>query len=257
MFTLPNEPQTVGQTLDTGFKLYFQSFKHVLLISAIMNGMWIITSFLYGPQQAIDQQIAGDDIAGLIAIIIVLALMYFVLQVAMIERIHRFTQGDLGTLGDALNRGKKLFLPMLGASIMNMLVIGIGMLLLVIPGIVLAIYMFLFPAALVIEGSGPVQSLQRSMDLVKQNWWRCMLILTVVGTVYMILYSVVILALSLSIALSTPEDIAAFALYGDLAGSVIATILTPLLFSMVLVIFNDLKLRREGGDLEARINEMD
>jgi len=256
MFTLPNEPQTIGQTLDTGFKLYFQAFKHVLLLSLIMNSMWLLISLFIGPIEP-GEEILGNQIGILIALVIIILVAYNVLQVAIMDRIHHFTQGSLNTIGESLATGKRLFLTMLGASLLYGLVSGIGMLLLIIPGIVLAIYMVLYSASIVIEGSGPLQSLQRSMDLVKQNWWRCMLILTVVGTVYMILYTVIIFAISISLAMSSPEDINQYAFFFDLIGAVIGTILTPLLFSMVLVIFNDLKVRREGGDLEARINEMD
>lgn len=256
MFTLPTQPQTIGEILDTGFKLYFKSFKHVFFISLVMNSLWLIYSFVYGADIA-QNGVQANDAFGIISMIIGILMIYIIFQVAIIHRINNFATNSMVNIGESFQLGLKIFLPMLLATLLNGLIIMIGLILLLIPGVVLAIYLMLFPVAMTIESCGPVQALQRSMDIVKQNWWRSMLVLTVVMIVYMILYSVIGLTVGITVAMTSPEDINEYAFLFDSIGAIIGTLLGPLAFSMLITLFHDLRLRREGVDIEAQLNEME
>jgi len=256
MFTLPTQPQTIGETLDTGFKLYFKSFTQIFFISLIMNSLWLINSLVFGPG-ALQDKVVAEDVAGILGLVAVLVLVYLIFQVAIIHRINNFAHNTTANVSESFQLGMKIFLPMVLATILNVLILMVGFVLLIIPGIALAIYLMLYPIALVTESRGPLDSLQRSMDLVKKNWWRSMLIVTVVMIVYSILYSVVVIGFSVSIAINPPEDVNEYAIVFDLVGAIIGTLLGPLAFSMLIVLFNDLKIRREGGDIEAQLNEME
>jgi len=255
MFSLPTQPQTIGETLDTGFKLYFKSFKHIFFISLIMNSLWLISSLVYGPG-ALQEGITPEDAIGIIGLIISILLIYLIFQVAIIHQINNFAHNTAANVTESFQLGLKLFLPMVLATFANVLILMVGFILLIIPGIALAIYLMLYPFAMVTESCGPIDALKRSMELVKQNWWRSMLIVTVVMIVYSILYSVVVIGFSVNIALNAPEDINDYAFLFDLVGAVIGTLLAPLAFSMLVVLFSDLKIRREGGDIEAQLDEM-
>ncbi len=257
MFTLPTQPQTIGETLDTGFKLYFKSFKQVFFISLIMNSMWLINSFVYGTNTFQQGGIASEDVLGMFGLIAFILLFYLIFQAAIIHRINNFAHNSQTSIAESFQLGLKIFLPMLLATIINGLVLMVGFLLLIIPGVALAIYLMLFPVAMVTESCGPVDALQRSMDLVKKNWWRSMLIVTVVMIVYSILYSVVAIGFTINIAVNQPEDVAEYAFFFDLVGAIIGTLLGPLAFSMLITLFHDLKLRHEGSDIEAQLNEME
>jgi len=256
MFTLPSQPQTIGETLDTGFKLYFKSFKSIFFISLIMNCLWLINGLVFGPE-IIKSEMQPNDVVKIFALIFSILLVYLIFQVAIIHRINNFANNNSVSTNESFQLGFKLFFPMVLATILNSLILMVGFILLIIPGIALAIYLMLFPIAMVTESTGPLDSLQRSMDLVKQNWWRSMLIVTVVMIVYSILYSVVGLGFGITVAINPPEDINDYAFIFDMVGAIIGTILAPLAFSMLIALFNDLKIRREGGDLEARLDEMD
>ena len=257
MFALPTQPQTIGETLDTGFKLYFKSFKQVFFISLIMNSMWLINSFVYGTNTFQQDGVIAEDIFGMFGLIIFILLFYLIFQAAIIHRINNFAHNSQSSLGESFQLGIKIFLPMLLATTINGLVLMVGFLLLIIPGVALAIYLMLFPIAMVTESCGPIDALQRSMDLVKKNWWRSMLIVSVVMIVYSILYSVVVVGFTINIAINKPEDMAEYAIFFDLVGAIIGTLLGPLAFSMLISLFHDLKIRRDGSDIEAQLNEME
>ncbi|MBI3456358.1 MAG: hypothetical protein HY002_11290 [Candidatus Rokubacteria bacterium] len=73
------------------------------------------------------------------------------------------------SMGEALGTVMDRLADVLVASILVMVIVGIGMVLLVIPGIVAAIFlMFALPAVL-LDGTGAVDALKRSTTLVKDN----------------------------------------------------------------------------------------
>jgi len=256
MFTLPTQPQTIGETLDTGFKLYFKSFKQIFFISLIMNSMWLINTLVYGTG-AFQEGLAAEDMFGAISLIVGILLFYLIFQIVIIHRINNFAHDTSTSTSESFQLGLKIFLPMLLATILNALILVVGMILLIIPGIAMAIYLMLFPVAMVTESYGPMDALKRSMELVKQNWWRSFLIVSVVMVVYSIIYSVIGIGFGISMAVNPPEDVTDYAFWLDVIGAVIGTILGPLAFSMLITLFHDLKIRHEAVDIEARLNEME
>jgi uncharacterized membrane protein len=57
------------------------------------------------------------------------------------------------------------------ASIIASIAIGIGFMLLIVPGVLLAIRLGFFPYIIVDEGAGPVEALQRSWELTRGSFW--------------------------------------------------------------------------------------
>lgn len=73
------------------------------------------------------------------------------------------------SMGEALGAVMDRLVDVLVASILVMVIVGVGMVLLVIPGIVAAVFlMFTLPAVL-LDGTGAVDALKRSAALVKDN----------------------------------------------------------------------------------------
>ena len=129
------------------------------------------------------------------------------------------------------------------------------MILFVIPGIILAVSMAFYSLCILFEGDGVFQSLTHSHQLVWGNWWRTMVIYSVVMIIYMVLYMAIGLPLvfldELIFATETGQGV--FSMLGDLIASVVTF---PLMVSVFIVVFHDLKLRKEGQDLEARVEAL-
>ena len=128
---------------------------------------------------------------------------------------------------------------MIGAQILAGLAI-LGMSITIV-GIPFAIYFgvrwtFIWQAAL-LEGAGPRAALSRSSDVVNGDWWRVVGIIFVVG----------IIVGAISSVLS----------FIPIIGTIIGTILsTPIAIAGATLLYYDLRVRKEGYNLEALAEEV-
>ncbi|GAB6008891.1 DUF7847 domain-containing protein [Dysgonomonas reticulitermitis] len=86
-------------------------------------------------------------------------------------------------------------LPVLAASIIYSVLMIIGFILCLIPGIIIAVYLYFYMYVYIVEDRGVVDSLQRSYELVKGNWW--------VTLGYLIVFGIISFLLSLIFAIPT------------------------------------------------------
>ena len=78
---------------------------------------------------------------------------------------------ERGALGDNFAQALKRFFPLLGASLLLGLGVGAASILLIIPGIMLAVRWAISSQVCVIEKLGPIASLKRSSQLTKGYRW--------------------------------------------------------------------------------------
>jgi hypothetical protein len=147
-----------------------------------------------------------------------------------------------------------LKLPWVLAILITWIVgVGLGLVLLVIPGLYLAVALpFAWPA-LVLRRMRFPESILYSVRVSRRSWWRTALIFTVgfvvlfvfyaVGLVFALLLAPVIGAVDLAVV--TAVATAVFASMGAFAG--------PFLCALLIATFGDLQVRTEGSDLERRI----
>jgi hypothetical protein len=128
--------------------------------------------------------------------------------------------GERPSAGRTLVSGFEQFTPLFFAVLIAAIGIAAGFVLLVIPGIYLAVKLFFVPQTVVIGGARGTESLRRSSDMVRGFWWRTF------GLVVMInlaaaLPALVITAPFTGIADSTGD--AAWALAGTICAESITT----------------------------------
>ena len=85
------------------------------------------------------------------------------------------------SLLSSLQRGLFRFFPLLLMSVIFGIVVAIGMLFLIVPGIYLALCMSLAPSLVVLEGLGPLQSLNHSYQLTQGHRWTLLAVFGVMG----------------------------------------------------------------------------
>lgn len=74
-------------------------------------------------------------------------------------------------ISDVWNFVKRIFFPILICYIIFGLIINIGFILCIIPGIIVAIYLVFFPYTYAAENASITECFSRSAKLVKRNWW--------------------------------------------------------------------------------------
>ena len=95
----------------------------------------------------------------------------FILQGTVVKAAVDGFNGKTTRLGDALGVGARMFFPLLGYGILAGLGIGLGFLLLIVPGVILSVLWSVAAPAIVIEKRGVFESFQRSRDLTRGYRW--------------------------------------------------------------------------------------
>lgn len=96
---------------------------------------------------------------------------YLMLQGAAIKAVVDGLNGRKTGLGEAMGVGARAFFPLLGLGILASLGIGFGLILLIVPGVILAVLWSVATPAVVVEKRGVFGSFQRSRELTRGNRW--------------------------------------------------------------------------------------
>jgi hypothetical protein len=114
---------------------------------------------------------------------------------------------------------------------------------------------FLSFIALVVDDAGAIASIKVSWTLTRGNWWRCSTILVVLVIIGIVFTLVIAFANGLVLVSLGAASVAATVLT-QLVGVVSNAFLGSLYPAVLIAIFHDLKLRKEGGDLAGRVNAL-
>lgn len=260
----PTQPQSIGGVLDVSFQLYKSSIGSVFPLSLLL----VLGS---GPALFLAMQSTGvpnpDDpmaafamfkdpkywLANLISMVVstlITGAMYLKQQAIA-------TGQDLG-LGGALQTSLGRLLSQVLALVLFGLAVTVGLVLLLVPGFILMLSLILCWILVVLEGKGPVAALLGSHRLVWGNWWRTTGIVTVGFIILMVLYMAIALLVGLVIPFVGFNDdpLMVGFVSGFIINGIIYLLVMPYYTALLLSIYWDLKLRKEGGDLAARVGAL-
>jgi len=102
------------------------------------------------------------------------------------------------SVGELLKSISPKLLPLLGLTIVLSILISIGLVLLIIPGIIMLLVWFVAVPVLIIEDKGVFESMSRSGELTKSNRWRIFGLMVVV---YVAVFVVFLIAALIAAAL--------------------------------------------------------
>lgn len=262
----PTQPQGIGGVLDTAFQLYKSSLGVVwplcLLLSAVgspPNIYMMMQGTATTDTDAAMQILAAmaDPVYWLINLVSLAAMCWVV--GAMYLKQHAIGTDVEMSNGSALQAAVGRIVPLFLMSLLFGLALTVGAIAFVVPFFILLVSLLLGAALVMFEGKGPVDSLTGSHKLVWGNWWRTAVIVTVGGILMIVIY----LAVALVVGLAMPfigfgtGDVMLSTLVSTLVVSVAINILAIPFFSALLIaVYWDLKLRKEGGDLAARVGAL-
>lgn len=242
------EPMTTGMILDRSFRLYAQNFSLMIGLTAIVQLPIMIFTvgmpLLQGANPLVGVLAA---LVGLIALAISgLIVTPWVTASATKAVSERFLGNQIAVMS-ALKFGGRYILRLVLIQLVVTLIVFVGMLLCVVPGIIWALsYSLVIPVAVLENSSSGGIIRQRSWDLVKGSRWKVFAVLAI------IVVAQVLLSLSGSFFIQL--------FYGSVSGtgqalggiiSSVAGLLTfPLQPIAVTLLYYDLRIRKEGFDLE-------
>jgi hypothetical protein len=272
MYQKPTVPQSIGGVLDDTLQLYKASFASCwvpALLTALIAGAFsyfVVAPLTTGLPQTNTmlafmsryKDMGPGYSLGNIGVWVVTLLF----NGMMIANIAAVSRGEASSFGTGLSLSLRRLLAMMGATILFSLVVGLGFVLLIIPGIYVAVRLLLFLVPLMVESQGPTQALGTSWRLVGGNWWRTLIVITVL---FVILFVLELLLGALTGVVGVfiggrPTDTAHMIAKVSLAtlaiGMVVRVITGPLICAMGVALYHDLLLRKGGGDLEARLGAL-
>lgn len=254
MYQRPDAPLSIGGVLDDGFRLLKSSFGKLFVLALISAFFGQIPNYFIGGTPA-------EQLEALTATTFVWLGISFLLSIifygALIARVHAVANGDDLSLGGALAVGARRFFPLLACFILYSLALVAGTLALVIPGIILGLSLVFAPYLVITDRLGPVAAIKRSHNLVWGNWWRTAGILTVVIFIIFAAYFLMGLLAALQAVFGTDGAAAGLSFFAYIFAALMTAIISPMIYAFSMSILNDLKLRKEGADLEARMGEIE
>lgn len=260
MFTRATEPQTIGEVLDSGFKLFAASLKYVFIpafLGSLASSLGNIYLVFEGTGSA-----AAPDLQRLGPLFWIMMIVGLVVSIAIyagiIHRVDAVGSGYQSSFGKDLAVGFRAAPKLILAGVLFALAIAVGLLLLIIPAVILSVSLMFYAYALVLDGKGPLDCLNYSHRLVWGDWWRTAALLTVAFIVIVIFYVLLGIAIGFMMAVDPSQDATqSIDLISLIATPLLGAIVNPFFVSLLWAIYRDLQLRKEGADLEARIGDME
>jgi hypothetical protein len=157
------------------------------------------------------------------------------------------------TFTQAWEEFKPRLLPLLGATLLSTLLIVVGVILCILPGIWLGVMFSLIGPALVLERCGVGAAFGRSKALVNGAWWRTFGILLLAGLIAGVISWIISLPFELVSLATTDSTVAlsAGALVLTTIGGIVAqTITLPFNSAVNVLVYVDRRMRAEGMDIE-------
>jgi hypothetical protein len=169
----------IGSVFSRGFELLGRNWPafgvFALLLVAAPNAL----SLAYDPaaETLATTTLLGGYLAASILPPLLFGLLYQVIVNALCLQQVASREADLAA---ALATAFKLFLPILAAAVMKWMIVILGMVALIVPGVIAYCMLAVVVPTMIAEGVGPVAALKRSRELTELNR------MTIFGTFFLI-----------------------------------------------------------------------
>lgn len=234
------------------FALLAQAIYVLLALSALPNGAFVHSGTLYAPFGA---STSGYTVAGLAAGFIQFLLIDVLALAAMFRVFSETILGHSAGAGAAVRLAASRFWALLGLSLLRGIVVAIGLLFLVVPGVWLYVIWAVAVPVLLLEKTGVSEALSRSRDLVRGRWWAtfgALLLWAVIFAIAEIAISV-LLNVILSDTVGSPTG---YVLLQGLKRFIAEVLFAPFGAAVVTAIYFDLRVRNEAFDIEVMANHL-
>jgi hypothetical protein len=179
---------SVGQLLKQSWELFKTRVKTLLLVSVIGVAVIVVISLIFGGGMAffgsnMDAQGVpeGMSLVTMIIMIVIVMLVAFLEQGALVSAVS--SPADNG-VGAAYRAAWNKFGPFLWTSILGGIIIAIGFVLLIVPGVIIAVWFSVAGFIVMNEGKNGWSALAASKAYVAGRWGKVfvyLLVLVVIG----------------------------------------------------------------------------
>jgi hypothetical protein len=291
VYEKPTAPAGIGGVLDDGLRLWRLclplTWGLAMLAQAINTAPAILFPAAPVPQASADLALAQRAMAAVGAgskyslVALVFGMIAYGFTNAVLLRIYAFYQGKPMSFGEALSAGFGLVLRTFRFFLLLGLGFALAAALLIIPAIamrgsasagnqilmglvlVIAGFVFIYVAvrlavaypAMIVDDLGVTSAISASWKMTKGFWWRVAVLISVLSVVILALGALLgVVAGGTAGLVGANKDI--IIRVTQIANVIMYAFLGSLSPAVLLSVYNDLKLRRQGGDLADRVSAL-
>jgi hypothetical protein len=187
-------PRTLGEILSEAFRIYKENAAKLLLIVAIIVVPLSFISaagnrLLGGPKlhrvgTTIEYSRSfGVTVAALLIAAVIGVITWAILQAAMLRGAAQATIGDPVDVEASYRWGLRRFGSVLLLAILVGIVVVLGFILLIIPGIIFLVFLSVSEPALIVENRRGTEAMSRSWNLVRGHFWHALVVILVAAII--------------------------------------------------------------------------
>jgi hypothetical protein len=265
-YELPAAPLSIGGVLDSAIRLYRDSLRRswplALLYAAALGIFGVVWALALpqaiGPAAKDPRQIlAAMFTPGMMLGLVIASLVSLVFYGALVKTLSAWSQGNQSlSMRNAIAAGVRRLPAILLGALISTLAIGIGFILLIVPGVYLFGKMPLWMAAVFVDDLSAIEGLRASWRLTRGRWWRGAAIITV-AVIMIYVFALAFGLIGGAIGALAHLGLTGRELLNQLFSVASNMIVLPMFAAILIVMYHDFKLRDEGGDLAARMGALD
>jgi hypothetical protein len=243
-------PLAFGEVLDHAFGLFRRNFGPLLVISVVCSGLPSLLSV------AVEAQGGVLVAPGLYIVVILLSVVGGAIASGASTFVvsEQYLGRDLEA-GDALRRAWPKVWTIIVTSVGVSLLTGIGLILLVVPGVIAFAGLSLAVTAVAVEGATADEARSRSWELTKGFKGRMLGLLIIYGLIAGIAIGAVGITTGILWAVVGSGDgieaaTSGAGVLGAALGALLMLAINPLMYCILVVAYYDLRVRKEAFDLD-------
>ncbi len=197
----PVRELSIEETLTWTFDIYLKNlatFLAPIIMAALVSGISIFALSEYvSTLPALEVEATLEEIVqwfsvylpGLLMIALAVGIISWIVSTMASGVCIKFASDMIekgsASLMEASRFTVSKLLSLLAASIVTTILIVLGTMALIVPGIILSIMFFLVTPTIIIEGKGAINSLSRSKKLVDSRWFKTFVFMLIIGAAVM------------------------------------------------------------------------
>lgn len=266
-------PLAIGEMVDGAIRLYRNHFLTLIKISAVVLGpialVEIVATAIVGPVDFTTMVIDVDStpaevfapLVPIYAVLAVTGLLSFLgsvlVQGASITALAQAYQGQEPEWSTSLKAGARRFFPLAVATILIGIGATFGLIFCLVPGVFLFTKWTVTPAAVVTEQAGPFKAMGRSWQLTNGRFWPVLGAVVLAYLLYVVVSQIIgVVTGAVTFASALNSDQISF-LPSIIGSALVSVFAAPFLAAMVTIIYFDLRVRKEGYDLELMAQDLE
>jgi hypothetical protein len=227
----------LADVFSKAFAIYGRRFAPFIILTIIASVPNYIAVIAFGSPTV--NPGSGSFSVGPVILVLVDIATKSLASGAVIYGVVQELRGQAFSVGDSVRIALDRLLPLLGVALCSTIAIGLGMILLIVPGLILGCMYFVSTPVCVAERTGVFESMSRSAFLTKGYRWQ------VLGLILLLLVAGMVLGAIVG---------AIFALTGQIGFMVSTQALAAVLGSfngvLVSVFYYELRVAKEGIDID-------